>query len=318
MAIIDDLIQIYATNPADNVAADPYFVKLCEDNDGDNIFHATRNRIERVKRELEVAGELRTYRCQAQLALELYHQLVGSENQEDVIFLRIVRIAYLPKWTDKQKIYFDDACTTIATKLDYFLSFTQRNPVKGGNSVNSYHRHLIQSIGLPDPKDSAKNELAKMLDVVLRTSRYQLRGFFFPEHEDDSTEVKKKLTDAMDKSLVFIQLVQNEMFRKSYQPDENYCFIEYSQAVGKNKGMILLFADGEHPADLITKVAVRFELLDWYKRIGGDDCLDLGPTRVAEEAINIKPNLEKLKEKLIEKVNDTRVALWEGVPGDLD
>jgi hypothetical protein len=319
MAIVDDLIDIYAANRTDDVGADARFVKLCKDNDSDNVFHATRNRIERVKRQLEEQAAIqKTYRKQAKLALKLYHQLIGSEDQEDVICLRLVHLAYFPKWSDKQKAYFDKTCLKIQEKSDYFLSFTQRNPPGASNPVNLYHRHLILSHGNGDPKDSSRNELAGMLNGLLRTSKYQFRGFFYPEHEDNSAKVIKKLRDGIDECLVFVQLVQNEMFSKSYDAEENYCFMEYTEAVNQQKKMILLFADGKYPSDLITDESVQFDLGSWHKFIKQTDCLDLAPTRVAEESANIQPNLEKLKLRLVEEMYGVRLSLWEGVPGDLD
>ena len=289
MAIIDDLIQIYASKPSDEVGADPSFGRLCEENDKDNVFHATRNRVEGIKRELEDrTGIQRSYQKQARYALEFYSQLSGSEDEEDEICLRIVRLAYFPKWTDKQKKYFDEVCTTIQQKSDYFLSFTQRNPINAGNPINSYHRHLIMNFGFDDPQSNPANEFARMLDGLLKDPKFGLRGFFYPEHEDNSAEVIKKLSDNIDQCLVFIQVVQNEMFSKKYDRKKNYCFMEYTWAANKKKKMILVFADGKYPTDLIVQGAVDYAFNGWYKFVA-----DLDPV-MSHQCVSSKRRLTSL------------------------
>jgi len=317
MTVLEELIKIYGRRQTDDVARDPDYVGLCKANDGDNLFHAERHRIEGIKRKLEMqAGIQKTLQKQVKYALTLFHRLVGSENQMHEICRRIARLSYYPNWTQKQKAYFDETCTLITTKLDYFLSFTQRNVNGVGNPINSYHRYLIQSEGLPDPKDVQDNELARMLDMLLR--RYQFRGFFFRAHEGDSQQATRKFLNALDESVVFIQLVQNEMFSKNYVDRPNYCFLEYHRAVAKKKKMIFLFADGQHPQDLITEVDVVFDCDEWYQFIRGADCLYMQPTRIAEQSASIQSNYDKLKQRLVEAVRSFRDGLWEGVPSDLD
>lgn len=317
--MIEELIELYADHQADDVSSDPHYVSLCQANDADDVFHAYRLRVETIKRKLESqVGIQKTYQKQVKYALKLFHRLVGSEDQEEEICRRLTRQSYYLKWTEKQQTYFDKTCERLKSSLDYFLSFTQRNPSDNGNPINSEHRHMIQSVGLPDPKDNAKNELAHMLHTFLRISRYQFRGFFFPTHEDNSQQVDEKLGKSLDDCIVFIQLVQNEMFSKHYCGRPNYCFTEYKQAVAKKKMMIFLFADGQHPDDLIPEDDVQFDFDAWHKFVSGVDCVNMEPTRIAEQSANIEINHRKLKERLVEGVQHFRKTLWEEVPGDLD
>jgi hypothetical protein len=319
MTPLEELIEIYGRRRADDVAGDPDYVRLCKAHDGDNVFHSDRHRIEDIKRSLErQTGIQNSRQKQVKYALKLFHRLVGSEDRKYEICRRLARLSYYLGWTIKQKEYFDDTCTLIATKLDYFFSFTQRNQTGAGNPINSYHRYLIQSLGLPDPKDSSQNELACLLDRLLRASRYQFRGFFFPAHVGDSRQVTQKIFKALDDSVVFIQLVQNEMFSNYYVGRPNYCFEEYRRAFDKNKKMIFVFADGQHPQDLIPEETVLFDLDSWYQVIRGVDCLYMPPTRIAEQSANIQVSLDKLKERLVEAVQSFRESLWEGVPSDFD
>jgi len=317
MGTIAELIEIYARRQADDVASDLRYVSLCRANDADNVFHASRRRVEMIKRTLEEqVGIQQTYQKQVKYALKLFYRLVGSEDQQDEICLRITRQSYYPRWTDRQKAYFDETSALLKTSLDYFLSFTQRNQTGAGNPINGAHLHLIQSMGLLDPLSSAQNELAHMLDIFLRNNNF--RGFYFPTHEDNSQQVDQKIDESLDNCIVFIQLIQNEMFSKHYGGWPNYCFREYLQAVAKSKHMIFLFADGQHPDDLIPEEAVKFDLNAWHRFVRDADCVDLKPTLIAEQSASIQVNRDKLKERLVEGVQKFRKALWEGVPGDLD
>jgi hypothetical protein len=320
MGALETLIKIYASHPTANVASDPEYVALCEANHDNAFFHKERHRVEALKTKLEGQVAIQqTRQKQVKYALRIFERLVGSENQLDEICLRLIRGAYYPDWTEKQRSYFDKISEILETCEDYFLSFTQRNSGGGmGNPINGIHRYLIQSYGLPDPKDSASNELARMLDLVLRTSRYDFRGFFFPAHEDDSAQVNQKLKNALERSLVFIQLVQNEMFSTHYDSGKNYCYQEYSMACGLQKKMIYLFANGQHPDDLIPEDAAHFELDSWYQYVLGADCVAFDPTVVSDQSANIPVNRAKLKDRLVESVQKVREALWNDAPGDLD
>ena len=319
MGTLEQLIGIYARHPVAEVAGDPAYLTLCQKNDKDVLFHRERLRVEQLKRKLEdQVGIQQTRQKQVKYALKLFRRLTGTENQESDILLRLTKLAYFPGWSEKQQAYFNKITAQIETGQDYFLSFTQRNRDGAGNPINSIHRYLIQSYGLPDPIDRAQNELAQMLHRCLTISRYQFRGFFFPAHEDDSAQVAEKLKEEMEKSLVFIQLVQNEMFSKHYTHIKNHCFAEYSDAVQQQKKMIYLFADGLHPTDLIAEDDAEYDLDPWYQIVRGADCVDFVPTPTADQSANIIVNREKLKQRLEEKMQSYRETLWESVPSDLD
>jgi hypothetical protein len=108
------------------------------------------------------------------------------------------------------------------------------------------------------------------------------------------------------------------MFSKNYDPGKNYCFIEYTWASNRNKNMILIFADGEYPTDLIVRGSVHFSLAGWHKFVTDIDPVDLAPTRIIEDEPNIKANRAKLTEKVLQEVYKMREALWENVPSDSD
>lgn len=323
MSMLDPIIEIYSRVDTNAVQDDPAFVALCQENDQPpprrKVFREQVARVERIKRDLEeIAGIQGTYQTQVKFALQVFQQLVGSADQEDEICLRLIKRMYYPSWTEKQKPFFDRMVEVLRTGQDYFLSFTQRRLDGGGNPLNSDHRYLIQSFGLHDPQGKDENELARMLDRLLRISKYQFRGFYYPMHENDSQQVEKKLKGAVNSSAVFIQLVQNEMFSKHWPPEPNYCFDEYSGACAENKKMVLIFANGLHPGDMIVRTAVDAKFNDWYDYMRGADCVDLQPTRISEQATNIELNRDKLKKGVVEKVYELRKQVWENVPADLE
>ena len=321
MSTLDDLIGIYGRQPADRVPEDPEYQALCKVNDSKTLFHYERRRVETIRRRLEgVLDQQETRQKQVKNALKIFDWLLAPDNnQEDEICRRLVRADWYQEWTQQQQAHFDATVETLRNGLDYFLSFTQRNSVGAGNPVNAFHRYLIQSYGLEDPNSSPKNELAKAVDRALRISRYKFRGFFFPMHEDDSTEVTAKLRLAMDRALVFIQIVQNEMFDKgSYKDTENYCFDEYTMAVDRRKNHIYLFADGQHPADLIPKGRTFHRFETWFEFVKKTDCVALARTLdVTRESQNVAVNQDLLNKRLIDKVQSFREALWNNSPPDL-
>jgi len=319
MTTLTELVDIYGRQSADKASQDPQYIAICKANDANTLFHYERLRVEKMRRLLEKALDIQeTRQSQLKSALKIFEwRLAPDNNQEDEIVRLLVRAAWYPQWTAKQQTYFDMTVDTLRDGIDYFLSFTQRNSVGGKNPVNSFHRYLIESFGI-DPGNSEKNELASALDRSLRGSRYKFEGFFFPMHEDDSIEVTKKLRDAMERALVFIQIVQNDMFNKRFKPDENYCFDEFRMAADQRKKTIYLFADGDHPAHMIPhgETAPRFE--DWYDLIQKTDCVALARTLAYPlESPNLVANQDLLNKKVIDKVWSFREALWNDSPADL-
>ncbi len=317
MDTLVQLIEIYGRQPLAAVQNDADYQQLCQSNDNNLLFHHQRHLVEDLKRKLEQTVEIQqSAQKRVKYALRLFQRLLGSEAQADEICVRLTKRAYDAGWTATQRSYFDAATVRLRDSQDYFLSFTQRHDEGASNPVNRRHRYLIQSYGIPDPKDSASNELALMLHRALHAD--ELRGFFFPEHEDDSARVSEKLKKAMQRSLVFVQLVQNDMFSKRFPLDHNYCYAEYCDAMQQGKSMVYLFADGEHPADLIDEFNAHFALDTWYGYVREVDCISLDPTDIAEQSANVPANRQKLKTKLIERVKSEREAIWESVPGDLE
>lgn len=318
--MLDQLISIYGRyQTTDEVKADAEFLELCEahpDNELDP-FHSQRKLVEKLSRQMDSSLKNQTARSQVRTTLRFYQKFVGSStNSEEQIWLQLARVRHYPKWTEPQQEYFDQISTIIATKLDYFLSFTQRNQQGAGNPINGYHRYSIQYLGqLEDPIASSENKLAEMLDRYLK--RHNLRGFYFPIHEDDSQQVLTKLHEALSRSLVFIQLVQNEMFSNVYPAAENYCFTEYTQAAEENKRILMLFANGAWPDDLIDDVDVPFDLDDWYQFVRGAALMFLEPTSFNDEYNKNGPLIKaKLKNPLLAQVKQARDALWENAPAD--
>jgi hypothetical protein len=315
-------MKVYARQSVAQVGSDPEYIQLCHDNDGNMQFHHARNTVQQIKEKLEnTVGVQQTAQKQVKHALKVYQRFIRPEEQEDLdqqICFRLIETAYYPQWTTKQQAYFKQIATELKKGQDYFLSFTQRNKPGLGNPVNSLHRHLIQSYGIADPINRPDNTFAEMLDTVLSTSRYQFRGFFFPTHEDDSAAVKEKVATGLERSRVFIQIIQNVMFSKSYIAIPNYCFDEYSEAVRQKKHMVYLFVDGKHPNDFILEDDAVFELEPWHKVIREGDCADFESTVTVNLNDNLTTNRERLKEKIVEKVEGFRQRLWENVPTDLD
>jgi hypothetical protein len=315
---IPALIDMYGRRPVDAVEQDPEYRRLCAANDSVALFHQERRRVRDLKIELEKrAGIQSTRQKQVKFALKLLLQLTGSRNQETEIAERLTRLAYYPAWTTQQKEFFDNAVDRLGKGRDYFLSFTRRKGNFEANPVNSLHCYLIRQFGYLQPQESTDNLLAAMIHRFLKSSKYQFRGFFFPDHENDSKIVDVKLRNALENSTTFVQVIQNEMFSQNYDEAKNYCLQEYMKAADLEKNMLFVFADGTHPDDFIQRDQAYFSYLDWHDRVSGTDCVFFAPTRTAIESDNVITNIALLRNKLVEGLERIREAVWDKIPNDL-
>ena len=311
--IRQQLIDLYGRHSADNVGNDLAFQALCEQNEGDPAFDGARYRIEETKRTLEaVVGVQRDYQNQVRWSLKLINQTpVGPERVETV---KLVRQAYSNMWTSAQKQYLEYGLKILETKQDFFLSFTSRNPMRGHvNAVNTNHRHFIEHV-IPGAYENSdvKNEnlLAEALFYLLRNR--QLRGFYYPRHEQDNRVVKDKLVEACKNTFSFIQLIQNQMF-VSYP---NYCHFEYEQVTG-NPPVVddtnLIFVLAENYEDLIPDYDVHIRLNRWYNDMRARDAAKISFTRRANPGI-VDQNYENIKVNVLQKVKEAKAALFDNVP----
>jgi hypothetical protein len=232
----DRLINVYATHPVVEIENAAEFQTLLQQFAGDSNFRAERHRIEIAKTMVEGAldGEW-TEQETVQKAIRHLINCRTSPKERDLCHELIVA-GYWPKWIEVRQQYFDESWKNIQLEYDYFVSFTCRYPnpeTPGGNPINREHKYFIMdSITVAEFRKSGhtdKNLLAVAIDRALAPSKQSnMRRFFFPVFRYDNSETKKKLENACNNSMVFVQIVQPIMFRPlDGDSEENYSYLEW-------------------------------------------------------------------------------------------
>lgn len=105
------------------------------------------------------------------------------------------------------------------------------------NPVNNTYKHFILKVLTPTDWESAdrrdENLLAKAIYTLVAEKKGH-KGFYFPDSQYDNTFTEEKLEKSLLDSHVFVQMVQNVMFRPPSDSDrKNYCHFEFIRAYGQ-------------------------------------------------------------------------------------
>ncbi|MCP4566710.1 MAG: hypothetical protein GY841_03915 [FCB group bacterium] len=314
MSLRDELIQLYGGGKIAMVEQGHDFKSLCSRCQEIEGFEAERRRIHSFKARLEGLCREQTFDKQVEYCLKFLSGEKNEKNRTD--FHALIKIAYWGNWSEAQREYFDKAYTIIEGNVYFFLSFTTRNNTpEEVNAVNQENRHFLQEVFLADKLSdvgdhSKENLLAKAIHRYLRNQG--ISGFYFPEHEGESNDVKAKLLDNIKNSMIFLQLIQGVMF--DYKTP-NYCHFEYKEAVKSEVCCKRIYIMGEQRADVLArKNIVNREWLPWFNEaVKKVDALQLIPTQFrCDEAI--KENHDALKDKIVRQIERIRKDLFENIP----
>lgn len=311
-SMLDGLISVYSRHTVrdKSVHSGDDYKQLCDRFSGSPAFDALRSRTERDKKELETQLSGQTPQLQVKLALIGVRRRRSSPSEAQSGFSKLALLSYGESWSATQREYFTTWSERIFGSVDYFLSFTNRNLTPElPNIVNTNHEFFIRSrIDGWDSRDkSRENLLALAVNYLLQSNA--LTGFFFPEHQDDSYVVTRKLQQECRRALVFIQIVQGAMFIDS----PSYCGLEYDAAEGAlpPKPRIFILAEERLPAGHI----VHPDLWDWYASVSSSASTMLMSTADLRVPRIINHNHAVIKEKVIASVERAIEALYDGVPG---
>jgi len=321
----DDLIRLFASNRVDQIEQNEEFQQLCAAHDGDPAFGRFKTELHlvwRAKTRLEKLLDKPFTRSSEQVraALEELRAKRGDPDQE--LYYKLIMASDAPEWSEPQTEYFQRAWSLLQSKYDFFFSHTTRRfPPDEDNLVNVYYQHFISvygdstKLGKPDAKQ--KNQLAYTINRLLsKDKRYA--GFFFETHANDNQEVELKLRQACRSSFVFVQLVQNIMFRPPDKPP-NYCFIEYKEAVsyilpGLHGDQRILFIVAEDsPKALLHSFEVPEEYQGWYSHLRSKAALYLQKFGVKDDA-RIWDVYETLEKNVTNKQGDVWQLIFKCVP----
>lgn len=213
-----------------------------------------------------------------------------------------------PGWSDAQREHFEQLADVFAEGYDFFLSFTGRNPTHGQAvlRVNREYEAFIARVLTPDRRaraDAASdNLLAGALHALLRAD-HRLTGFYYPDRQGDSADVKKKLDEGCRRSLAFVQLLDNEMLLPQDAANENYCYWEYKRA--EQGGLEILFLFPYAKRDELLALEDRAEeVADWYDRVSTAD-LRLLPLARDSDPVKLQNMMDQIR-SLAEQIRAAR------------
>lgn len=308
------LVEVYSAGPVEEVHQGAAYQNLCAKHRGDRAFDGERTTIEDLRVRIDkYVGQRGSYREQVEFALRLVRNLRDPKRPSRPEACReLVIQSYGRSWPPEHQQYFVEKAAKIAAGVYYFLSFTNRNPNKPAhNLVNRDHRHfIIDAIGPQEyakRDQSAENLAARAVHCLL--SRPFPGGFYFPEHLEDNRIVAAKLMASCERSLAFVQLVQQEMFTQD-PATENWCHREYSWAQGNGPNNILF-------VQLDEKIRVDPVFDDWrdswYCSFDAGDPVKLTETRW-EDPLTIDTNIQKITRGLTAQIDRVIDGFYLGVP----
>jgi hypothetical protein len=216
-------------------------------------------------------------------------------------------------WSPAQLAYFDAALEKLGDSDDVFLSYTNYNPSApdGMNAVNIRYQELITTGGgllVERPHGVHRNLVAKMLKNKL--SEGHLQVFYWEQDQDPSAVVEARLRTKVDGALVFLQLIQSQLFERDPAQTPNYCLLEYEAASADPTRVIVLLI--EPFAQLIQPEDIEFAAFDaWYAGVMAITLDELAQAGTFAEA---RAEIDRVVAKLTRQRNEARERVIASVP----
>lgn len=314
MSMREELIEIYSETKVVEIEESKSFQELCKKYQNAEGFEPERLRIHFFKKELEEYCREQTNKSQIRLCLKLLSREKDQENR--LAYHDLIIKAYWIYWSDAQKKHFDKAFTILNGDVYFFLSFTNCNSTpEYASKVNRENRFFLEDIFYPDKifetgAPSQNNLLAKAIHHYLQGQGIQ--GFYYPEHEGESNNVKIKLQKYCHKALTFLQLIQGTMFEYK---TPNFCHFEYEEALKSEVCCKRIYVMGEERNDILARRNTIFGgWLNWFDEALNDvDALQLIPTRYRDDSA-VKKNHEAVKNKIVRQIETIRDNLFAEIP----
>jgi hypothetical protein len=264
------LIDVFARNRVADIKKVADYQQLCNEFAGNPYFQNDRAKVENTKIQVErwfdkAMGQQES----ARTALRLLISTRGNDATRDLCH-QLITAGYKVHWTPDQQKYFDESWETIKLEYDYFLSFTNRSQdIPGDNPINDAYREFIVR-EIPDEyrrgDRKKKNLLALAVHRVL--AEPGVRAFYFPHSQYDQSTTEKKLEDACNSCVVFIQLVQKIMFEEPSH-GTNYCFFEWQRVRNRfhNNDKHMLYVVAHEDRDDLLGMTPFFDYDEWHGHI---------------------------------------------------
>lgn len=298
--------------------------RFCEEHKANRYVHVFCKKVKDEKKKFEdlilSCPSIKSSLVGAFLILNKFK--VSNLEEEFKIHKFFIDELLLPHCSDAQKskykdiIHYLENCTN-----DYFLSFTSRklNPNEG-NMVHVTHRHFIKNIlnldrlqlgrEIREAERTNTNLLARAVNKIISQ---QLKGFYYPYHQENNQEVIVKLTEGCITSFTFIQIIQDIIFE--YQDEKmNYCHWEYNQIKNCIPSERRFFILAEKTREFIrTFDNLHQAYEEWYIDYSGRDPLHI----TSSYEYNIKELIETKKgieEKILLKIIELKNNIIKDIP----
>ncbi len=231
---------------------------------------------------------------------------------------------YRAKWPFAQQAYFESGYQKLSLPNDFFFSFSTRyEHVASENPVNYAYKHFILKVLTPEDWESAdrnkENLLAKAVYTLVSEKKGH-KGFYFPDSQYDNTYTEEKLERELRDSYIFLQMLQNVMFRPPAE-GENYCHFEFIRAHQQldAEGQVehrMLFVVAENEGGFIRPRDVYPDYDQWFGQvIKRKDVPYIPEVAVPVDADARYEQIKKLiEEKLIALIDAAWYRLIDNVP----
>jgi hypothetical protein len=217
------------------------------------------------------------------------------------LFYDLLVAIYGTKWSAERTAYLDKALAAVGLQRDYFLSFTTRHHRDVSvNPINKRYEFFIRKV-LKDRFGNVNEEKDNLFARAIHEIFSQkARGYYFSKSEDDASIVDDELKRELNQSMVFVQIVQSEMFELI---EKNYCYLEWEWArehFGNDESCILYIL-GEDDRD-------------WLDILVPDDTYSKWDSHVKAKKASPTP-MHRLSNE--EKIEETRSSLERILKGNI-
>jgi hypothetical protein len=311
-----ELIEIYARNPVGTIVAQPAYKELCARNVDNVGFAAARNLIEKIALKVQTRmNKALGSAAQTSAALELLKR-TRTRPQEMEIYYALIETGYSLKWSVYQQEYFRSGNHKLSLPYDFFFSFSTRyEHVAKENPINNAYKHFILKVLTPTDWESAdrnkENLLAKAIYTLISENKGH-KGFYFPDSQYDNSFTEQKLEKSLRDSHVFVQMLQNVMFRPPLQ-GENWCHFEFCRVhqqltAERQVEHRMLFLIAEKQGALIQSDKVYPDYDDWLQVITLKDAPYIPEVPLPHDA---DARSEQIKELIENKLVALIDAAWD-------
>jgi hypothetical protein len=192
--------------------------------------------------------------------LQLNKYRTRKDSDKFQILKMLITELDLPKEVAHQKI-FEDTVHLFEDRLDFFCSYTAR----GAPSINNAYQVAIRSQfgSKSDLKEtwSKSNYLAHMIAKFYTTLGY--KGFFDRTGLKSGDWIDKKIKDACENAIVFVQLLEQESFDPLDESANELINWSYKEYCTYANGSNLKYIFYRHP--ILDEPEADLGTINWYK-----------------------------------------------------